>query len=266
MSLIKISTNFNIDLEFPAAPFGLRVLAWIIDLVITIIYAIFAYRFLDWIDDTSNAGAWAVYVIVLIPYLTYHLICETFMNGQSIGKKITGIKVVNESGGQPGIGQYTIRWLIRTSDIMIFLFAILLLFQATSGRGGSEIYSLGSVAFCLLIADVILVNSSKKNQRLGDFLAHTLVIRCRQKAAITDTIFLDIDHSYKPLFPQVMQLSDKDINSLKSILDTSIKRKDQRLAEMASDKIKTHLSIITSLTPVEFLQVLLKDYNYLSAN
>ena len=36
------------------------------------------------------------------------------------------------------------------------------------------------------------------------------------------------------------------------------------MAAAASDKIKNHLKIETSMQPFEFLDVLLKDYNYLS--
>ena len=78
--------------------------------------------------------------------------------------------------------------------------------------------------------------------------------------------FLDIGHDYVPSFPQVMQLSDRDMNSLKSILDTARKREDYNLAEMASEKIRNHLQIQTTLPAFEFLEVLLKDYNYLSTN
>ena len=118
----------------------------------------------------------------------------------------------------------------------------------------------------LFFTDVILVNASKKNQRLGDMLAHTLLIKANQKHSIQDTVFLNIGDGYKPSFPQVMQLSDRDMNSLKSILDTAKKRGDFNLAAMAAEKIKSHLKIETSLSPFDFLEILLKDYNYLSAN
>jgi hypothetical protein len=36
------------------------------------------------------------------------------------------------------------------------------------------------------------------------------------------------------------------------------------MAETAAAKIMTHLQIQTQLSPLEFLDVLLKDYNYLS--
>jgi RDD family len=188
------------------------------------------------------------------------------MNGQSFGKKIAGIRVVNENGGQPGIGQYVIRWIIRTSDIM----AVVIIIMALDSLRTKNVDVLWMwkvlVTLGLFITDVILVNASQKNQRLGDMLAHTLLIRSSQKHSIEDTVFLDIDQNYRPSFPEVMRLSDRDMNSLKGILDTARKRSDYNLAEMASEKIKNHLGITSPLSPFDFLEVLLKDYNYLSAH
>lgn len=262
MSVIRIMTNFNIELDFPAAPFHRRLLAWIIDVVILYIYARLAVALLN--SLSGDKAKWAVFIILLIPFLCYHLICEVFMNGQSFGKKITRIRVVNENGGQPGVGQYVIRWLIRTSDFMVV--NIILLAPQAVQAGSMEFFWLLAVPIGLFITDIVLVNVSKKNQRLGDMLAHTLLIRSSQKHSIQETVFLNIEDSYKPSFPQVMQLSDRDMNSLKSILDTAKRKGDFNLAEMATEKIKSHLKIETSLSPFEFLETLLKDYNYLSSN
>lgn len=262
MSVIRIMTNFNIELEFPAAPFHRRLFAWVIDIVVLYLYAVLCIEILNSISD--ERGSWIVFVAMLIPFLTYHLICEVTMNGQSLGKKIMGIRVVNENGGQPGIGQFVIRWLIRTSDLMAVV--IIIMAPAAVQMGNAEFFWTMAIPMGLFVADIILVNASQKNQRLGDMLAHTLLIRATQKHSIEDTVFLNISQDYKPSFPQVMQLSDRDMNSLKSILDTAKKRGDFDLAAMASDKIKNHLKIQTTLSPFDFLEVLLKDYNYLSTN
>ena len=265
MSVIRIMTNFNIDLEFPAAPFHRRLMAWIIDIVILFIYIRIAFEFLTWFSKQVNeTSMWIVFLILLLPFLTYHLICEIMMNGQSFGKKIMGIRVVNENGGQPSIGQFVIRWFIRTSDWVAVTVILLAPFAMRSGTA-DDLWKSG-IATALFITDVILVNASKKNQRLGDMLAHTLLIRSNQKHTVHDTVFLNVGDNYIPSFPQVMQLSDRDMNSLKGILDTARKRSDYNLAEMASEKIKNHLKIETTLSPFDFLEVLLKDYNYLSAN
>lgn len=174
------------------------------------------------------------------------------------------IRVVNENGGQPGIGQLTVRWLIRTSDLMAF--SLILSVPAAAQSANGKYFWQVAIPMGLFMTDIILVNASKKNQRLGDMLAHTILIKASQKHSIQDTVFLTIADNYKPSFPQVMQLSDRDMNSLKGILDTAKKRGDYNLAEMASNKIKNHLKIDTPLSPFQFLEVLLKDYNYLSSN
>ena len=108
--------------------------------------------------------------------------------------------------------------------------------------------------------------NTKKQQRLGDILAHTVLIDTKERGKITDTVFLEVEESYVPQFPQIMQLSDRDINSLKGIIDAARKHKDHHMASMAAEKIKAHLKIDTYLEPEDFLEVLLKDYNYLSVN
>ncbi|MBS1611092.1 MAG: RDD family protein, partial [Bacteroidetes bacterium] len=176
-------------------------------------------------------------------------------------KKLMRIRVVNENGGKASISQYVIRWLIRTSDLTVLLIIFYLPFALASGIQG--FIAIGG-AGALLLTDIILVASSKKAQRLGDLLAGTILIRTNPKGSIDETVFLEIADNYIPSFPQIMQLSDKDINSIKSILDTSRKKGDFQLAAMASEKIKSHLKIDSSLSPYDFLEILMKDYNYLS--
>ncbi len=269
MSTIRVATNFNIDLEFEAAPFHRRLAAWLLDVIISIFYCFIVFKIVNLLFHSRSSGASdfegisALYMFLLIPVITYHLFCEMLLNGQSVGKRIMALKVVNEDGGRPSISQYIIRWLIRTSDYMILL---IVLSSPGAIQSSSQFFIQVSAAFSLLLADIILVNSSIKHQRLGDMLAHTMLIKNVQKANIRDTIFLETEQSYIPVFPQVMNLSDNDINTLKGILDAAIKHSDFKLAHRASEKIKNHLKITTSMSPFDFLETLLKDYNYLSAN
>ncbi|MEI6947294.1 RDD family protein [Paraflavisolibacter sp. H34] len=264
MSDIRIQTSFNLDLEFEAPPFHQRLLAWLIDIFVLIFYLIVAYRFLNWIsaDEANPTRVMALVLLLIIPFFTYHLICEATMNGQSIGKKILGIRVVNENGSRPSYSQFVIRWLIRTSDFMALVF--ILGANDALQRNNLDFFWKAAAAFGLLIADVILVNTSKKHQRLGDLLGHTILIRTRQRTSIDDTVFLQIGPDYMPSFPQVMQLSDRDINALKNILKTAKRHNDRSMAAHAAEKIQNHLNIQTSLDPYAFLEVLLKDYNYLA--
>lgn len=272
MSTVRVATNFNIDIEFTAPPFYRRLLAWVIDIMILIFYMVIVINFLQWFDrqldysENSNVIKWAVSMLCLLPFMLYHVVLEATMNGQSIGKKIMGIKVVSENGARPSLGQLIIRWLIRTSDYMLLMIIVVMVILSSNGIALSSEMSIAlTLAIVLLIVDLVLVNT-RKQQRLGDILAHTVLISTRQKEKITDTVFLEVSDQYVPQFPEIMQLSDRDINALKGIIDTARKHKDHHMALMAADKIKSHLKINTTLEPEAFLEVLLKDYNYLSAN
>lgn len=266
MSTIRIATHFNIELEFEAAPFHRRLFAWALDLLIQVFYLIIATKFINSVarrmsyDEDTAYNLWAVSLFLTLPFFLYHVVSEITLNGQSIGKKLMDIRVVNEKGGKASISQYIIRWLIKTSDYTALL---IILYAPYAMSNGIMVYwaIIGSLA--LLITDIFLTVGSKKGQRLGDILAHTILIRATPKDTIDHTVFLQVEDHYQPLFPQVMQLSDRDINSLKSILETAQKHHNPILAERASDKIKTHLNIESSLAPFDFLEVLLKDYNYL---
>jgi uncharacterized RDD family membrane protein YckC len=269
MGVIKVPTNFNIDVEFEIPEFYRRLIALLIDIVIGFFYYKIAWEifksiirsgFSRWsIDQQYNLQAIAM--ILFLPILIYHVVLEITMNGQSIGKKIMGIRVVNENGGRASISQFLIRWLLR--DVW---FLLLLIIGVQDNEGGSKPGAVFIILAVLtyFITDIILVASSRKGQRIGDILAHTILIRTYSQASIEETVFQEVADSYIPSFPQIMQLSDKDINAIKSILETSRKKGDFNMAAAASEKIKAHLNIDSAMSPFDFLDILLKDYNYLS--
>jgi len=265
MAVIKIPTNFNIDLEFQIPEFYKRVLALLIDIVLEYFYIRLAIRLFTSISGSmdSEYDLQAIALLLSLPLLLYHPVMEITMNGQSIGKKITGIRVVNERGGRPSISQFLIRWLLRVSDLWI---AILLIIVASASLRGTDAETIFVVvaALSFLITDIILVISSQKSQRIGDILARTILINVRTKGNIEETVFQEVAQNYVPSFPEIMKLTDRDINAVKSILATARKKSDYRMAEVASNKIKSHLNIHTDMSPFDFLEIVMKDYNYLS--
>ena len=269
MGAIKIPTNFNIELEFEIPEFYRRMVALLIDMIIEYFYLRIAIEIYSSIGSSSSVfdedrqyNLWAIGLLLFLPIMVYHVVLEITMNGQSIGKKIMGLRVVDEHGGKAGISQFLIRWLLRVSDLWIVM---LVLFLA-SGPNFANIETIFIVLFGMgfLLTDVILVISSKKGQRIGDILAHTILIRTNTRSNIEETVFQEVADNYIPSFPQIMQLSDRDINAIKSILETARKKGDFQMAANAADKIKNHLAIQTNLSPFDFLETLLKDYNYLS--
>jgi uncharacterized RDD family membrane protein YckC len=264
MAILRIPTNFNIEIEFEIPEFYRRLIALLIDMLMQYFYLRIASEiYQSAARGVDGIDAYAVQLLLFLPVLLYHPVMEITMNGQSVGKKIMGIRVVNEIGGRPAISQFLIRWLLRVSDVWIALILLLLISGQINFRDAESTFLFVS-ALAFIVTDVVLVVSSRKSQRVGDILAKTILIRTNAKSSIDETVFVDVEDSYVPRFPQIMQLSDKDINAIKSIYETARRRGDFVMAETASQKIRDHLKIETSMSPVEFLEILLKDYNYLS--
>lgn len=273
MGVIKVPTNFNIDLEFEVPEFYKRLLALLIDMVIMYFYLRIAseiynsiLRSSDATDNDTGYNLWSLRLLMFVPIMVYHLVLEITSNGQSIGKKIMKLRVIDENGGKPSISQFVIRWLLRISDVWIvqLLLYLLYLIVTDSVLENSQIVFIVLFGLGFLVTDIVLVISSKKGQRIGDILAKTILISINTKGDIQETVFQEVADSYVPSFPQIMHLSDKDINAIKSILETARKRNDYHMAEAAAYKIMAHLQIKTDMSPFDFLAVLLKDYNYLS--
>lgn len=239
MSVITVTTPFNIDLEFRVAPFHKRLLAWMIDIILIYVYMFLIERYVVTpLAMYESFGQTASVLFIIVPAYCYHLVCEALMNGQSVGKRILGIKVMDLNGNEASFSQYLIRWSFRLFDMVI-----------TLGAGA-----------------VLSAALSKNSQRIGDMLAGTVVIDERARTHIDETIYLDIaEDNYQPMFPEVMKLSDRDINGIRNLLDarTGSRDTDVYMTQVA-DRICEVLKLETVLEPRELLEQLLRDYNYLT--
>jgi uncharacterized RDD family membrane protein YckC len=240
--------------------------AWIIDAAITFTYFLVAIKIINsFTADKSSAALawrenmWYVCMILILPMSLYPLIMELTMNGQSPGKKLLHLRVINESGGNATLSQFLIRWMLRVSDLFILLVLLSVLSMFLSSANPLLFF------FLLLLTDILCMALTKKSQRLGDMAAGTLLVKTNTKSDLDDTVFLEIENSYSPRYPEVMRLSDRDMNVIKNIFTTAKKKGDSSLTSRTADKIKKVLQISSDEDPVDFLETLLKDYNYLSA-
>ncbi len=248
--LVKLDTGFNIEVDFEITPFHKRLLAWLIDGVVMVAYGWIGNLLMGFLFGSAWAShTWAV-VLFSLPVILYHLILEVTLNGQSIGKKVMSIQVISADGGQPSLSQYLIRWCFRVVDFPVWI------------PGAVAANSLPWWCTVFLFSGIGCVLFSDKSQRIGDLVAGTIIISTQSKTSWQDTVFMEVETGYLPRFPQVMRLSDKDINTLKSIIDNIRNKNDHDLARRISDRIQSKLSLSTEMDSFEFLQTLLKDYNY----
>ena len=258
MAIIKIDTVFNIDLEFEIAPFHKRLFAYIIDFFLLVIY-LFSIKYLLYagmgISLKDNMGV--DILLISLPMLLYSLLTELLMNGQTIGKKLMAVRVISLDGGEPTLGQYILRWITKFFE-WPFLFGYIF-FSAAS----LIIYII--ITGFLGIGVIIIIAVSRKSQRLGDIAAGTVLVDTKTNMSVNDTVFMEVnDSNYKVSFPEVMRLSDNDINTIKSVLTQDRKRNNHEVSTRVEYKIKEVLKIESGLSSVDFLEKLLEDYNYLA--
>jgi uncharacterized RDD family membrane protein YckC len=258
MPLIQINTAFNIDLEFEIAEFHKRLLGYIIDYGLLIIY-LWSMKALLYggLNLQRDGSAGFDILVISLPMFLYSFLCELWMNGQTIGKRIMAIRVISLDGGEPTLGQYMIRWITKFFE-WPFLFGYIYL----------SIENLIAYIFVTAlfgVAVVIIIAVTNRNQRLGDLAAGTVVVNTKTKLTIDDTIFMDVNKSdYKVTFADVMRLSDRDINTIKSVLTQANKSGNYDMCNRVAMKVREVLKVQTDMYPEQFLEKLLEDYNYLA--
>ena len=123
MQKVKINTTQNVEIEYRVASIGTRILSSLLDYSILLIlyiglYLIFEY-FKHLFENIDENIMVILSFLIVLSFILYDFLCETFMNGQSIAKKITGIKVIKLDGSKPTFSSYLLRWMFRIIDIII---------------------------------------------------------------------------------------------------------------------------------------------------
>jgi len=247
---VKLDTGFNIEVSFPVSPFSRRLLAWILDTALLFIYI---WILSSWFQLSMSEHP-VLATLTALPLFLYYPVVEILTNGHTAGKKLMGIRIITLEGGQASISQYLLRWLLGIIDMPYWIFVSI---YANVLPWYCSILCFSGLA-CMLI--------SGKSQRIGDLVAGTIVIYTRGRTSWQDTVFTQLEAGYRPKYPEVMRISDKDINSLKSIIELSKKSKDETMAYRIADRITSKLGIQTKELPLDFLETLLKDYNYYTAS
>ncbi len=257
MPIITITTPFNIDLEFKVATFGKRVLAWLVDLLVIFTYYYLMIEFVvPLFPDNQQLKFVLEMVLFIIPVLAYQLVFEIMFNGQTIGKRLAGIKIIDAQGKEPTWGQYIIRFALGLGNYFIYIMPFLLM---------QDPRFIFTIMF-FYIPDVITFMVTPRSQRIGDLAAGTVVIDAGYRPNINETIYKEIEVvNYTPLFPQVMRLTDRDINGIRNLLEVKRERKenDEYMLKVVA-KIKSVLNIESHIGGYDFLEQLLYDYNYLA--
>ncbi len=148
------STPEGVPLSFVLAGVGSRGAAYLIDFVIQTVFDIAVYVTLVATVSSSTSAYVAAGIYALVYFVVtfgYFVLFETFDSGRSLGKRALGIKVTRLNGSGVTFRASLVRNLLR----ILYVFPL------------------------FYLVDAALIIGSRRNQRLGDFFAGTLVLRER---------------------------------------------------------------------------------------
>lgn len=186
---VKFRTPESIELEFTLAGIGNRAWALLIDylaIAVILTVCIFTWIFISgqladfWQAQDSFAsqlGLWLfaiTFLIIFGIYAGYFVFFETLWQGQTPGKRFVKIRVVRDDGRPIGLAQATLRSLLRPLDEFLFIGAFLIMF-------------------------------SRREKRLGDWAAGTIVIESQINTA---SATFSISEQAKLLYRQLLDIAD----------------------------------------------------------
>ena len=164
---LTIETPEQTSLEFPLAGVGSRCMALLLDtliqvivaLILVLVVALFRYISPGGENGLGLTGLWIqaiLYFAIFLLYYGYFAFFESIWNGQTPGKRVAHLRVIQESGRPIQVWQAFARNLMRIIDSI-------------------PVYATGMTSMLI----------SKQNRRLGDFVAGTVVIHERPLTKIS---------------------------------------------------------------------------------
>ena len=155
MKIHTVITPANIEIDYRLAGAGSRLAAFVIDFTIQIIvclliafvilFGIYDYRFANWAEIESLAIAFLI-ISWFVVYFCYFIAFEMWLNGQSIGKKIFGLRVIRDNGLPVGLIQSVIRNLFKAVLDVLYIGLFFILFSKQHKRIGDMVA--GTVVVC----------------------------------------------------------------------------------------------------------------------
>lgn len=229
---LQIETAQNVGLDYEIASIGERILAQFLDYGVRIGWVLVTVGLSAWLFPKSDffSSVWLLIAVIGVPTAFYSLLCEYYMEGQTLGKMALKIKVVRLDGGRATFSGYLLRWLLSLVDI-----------SSTSGLGA-----------------IITILINGKGQRLGDIAAGTAVVRNYQTVTYKSIAITELPEGYQPTYPNVVQLNDKDIRTIKKVM----KQDNEELLEAAASKVAGILGVTIMETPYNFLVDVVNDHQY----
>jgi uncharacterized RDD family membrane protein YckC len=229
---LQIETAQNVGVDYEVASVGDRILAQLIDYAVYLVWilSVIGIIFAVNLNRYTVSPTWVITGGIMLPILLYSLLCEYFLEGQTLGKMAMKIKVIKLDGSKATLSAYLLRWLLSIIDITIFSGVVAILTVIINGKG----------------------------QRLGDIAAGTTVIKMQPAIRLEHILPPELDMHYQPKYPGAAQLSDRDIRTIRKVLATN----NEELIEKTMYKVESLIGVHSLDTGSIFLQEIVNDYHF----
>lgn len=117
-------------------------------------------------------------IINIVVLISYFGVFQFLLKGQTLGKRIMNIKIVNYKDKKLTIFNYIIRTLILNSIIFIIVKLIALLVLNAKGYYYT-CYYMAQLDYVIQVLILIMIFLDKENRGLHDKIANTKVIECK---------------------------------------------------------------------------------------
>jgi uncharacterized RDD family membrane protein YckC len=234
MARTNIITGQYVRIQQTAATVMQRFFAWVIDAIFltiasTILFGITASIGTTYYTAGIVLGFFSAFIVLSCP-----LLMEMFVDGQTIGKSIMGIRVLCLDGSTPSKSAYMLRWLLYGIDF-----------------------------FCMGIGLAAII-FSKNSQRIGDLAAGTTVVKTvRGKRPFILNSFSFAQKGYVPNYPEAASLSMRQASVIgQALFNSNDVRRWQQLQQL-SQKVEEYLGIRAKEPSAEhFLLSVYNDFQY----
>src|SRR5689334_4027023 len=123
--IYTIRTPENVTFEFELAGVGARALAWLLDLFLMVCLIFLGACIFSALATVGGGFATALlFVFIFLVQWWYSALCEWWLGGQTIGKKMVGLRTLHERGIRITFLQAVIRNLVRIVDLLPGLYLV----------------------------------------------------------------------------------------------------------------------------------------------
>jgi uncharacterized RDD family membrane protein YckC len=203
--LHQVLTTEKVPFSYRVAGLGSRTLAWLIDMGVVIFLWIMGDLFSRPLALGREALADALLLSwIFAAYWGYFLLFEWLWNGQTLGKRALGIRVIQWKGTSLTFSHSAVRNIVRFVDSLPGLYAV----------------------------GFIVAACNRENRRLGDFAADTLVVHVEQRARPIRALIEargEADRARLSLWRQ--RLASLEREQKQTVLDLCLRRDQLRVAE-----------------------------------